>query len=902
MSKTKSKKNKPIYWKNQEPPKAGEVFTDPLFPPTVNSLLGLDSSGNPIDIETYNAKKHKIETDKISFFRAKEVLGDDYSLFGEEIEIDDVKQGNLGDCYFLTAVSNLCKFPDKVKQMFKQSSKNEKGFYEIEFYIGSIKQIVIVDDYFPTFKKIKEIAYAQPNKNKIWVMLLEKAWAKINGGYMNIISGRCFQALEFLVGRGSLFYNLANREGDDLINLKRKIIRDIQLSDKNNCLISCQTIDDESIDKVGLITHHAYSILDFCRIKTAEEKNVFLFKIRNPWAFKEWNGDWSDQSQLWDQKTKSQVHIEDKDDGIFYMNDVDFFKYFQSVEICYLFLESEEAVYEIEGEDNIKNGCVFIVETKQDGYLNVSVPKENPRIHRNIKGKNLPTFISIVKYDPSAKDRFKLFSNYNGIFEHQGDCTLNLRIAKGNYLIYVYRDFDHAEYQAEKKIYVKILCSCKFKHAQMSYDERDKGFPLLQNIIIQAAYEEYNYDVDSEKDLYMISSQINGNGIGYLMRYYSTPGYFYKFTGGIEGNINYVVISPYLDRNTKNFNKIVPSGKYFVCLGIRTSPEVSKFSIDKSCKLSSQDSVLDFDYYNNDIDLTLYTDFNNSINSPNYKEKKKKILEKEKKEYYTDTTGAKIEYKSLEELEKEYGDYIKLFDDIEIEIEDYDRYNKSHLKWGIVKNEYTIFIGQFSGEVRHGKGLYINPKNIFVGQFKNHWQFGKGYTYNNHFQKLFYYRYENGVPNGNPVIFEEELNELELKNQIKEEELKQEKERLKKYKEEQETLIKKKEKDFAKTKDEETKTQIEELKNQLKKVIDDQQKLENDINKNIKEKKMISEEKERIRQKKEQKEKEKLEKERKEENFGVQIFYPEYLQKETDFIKPKKIEGADCVSCGCNIV
>ena len=279
--------------------------------------------------------------------------------------------------------------------MFKQSSKNDKGFYEIECFLDGKKQIVIVDDYFPSLKDSKTIAYAKSIKNQIWVLLLEKAWAKVNGGYMNIISGDPSEALQFLVGRGSLIYNLKNAEGDDLINLKRKIIRDIQLSDKKNCVISCSTIKDESIDKVGLIAHHAYSILEFCRIRTAEEKNVFLFKLRNPWAKKEWNGDWSDQSPLWDEKTKSQIHIEDKDDGIFYMNDVDFFKYFDSVEIWYLFLYSEEAIYEIEG-DNVKNGCVFIIETKEDAYLDVSVPKENARIHKNIKGKKLPTFISIV--------------------------------------------------------------------------------------------------------------------------------------------------------------------------------------------------------------------------------------------------------------------------------------------------------------------------------------------------------------------------------------------------------------------------------------------------------------------------------------------------------------------------
>ena len=65
------------YWKNQEPPKYGQDYTDPLFPPNKNSLLGLDSSGNPIDPKTYEAKSKSIDTDKIGFFRPKEIFGDD---------------------------------------------------------------------------------------------------------------------------------------------------------------------------------------------------------------------------------------------------------------------------------------------------------------------------------------------------------------------------------------------------------------------------------------------------------------------------------------------------------------------------------------------------------------------------------------------------------------------------------------------------------------------------------------------------------------------------------------------------------------------------------------------------------------------------------------------------------
>ena len=82
-----------LYYKNQEPPKLDEVFTDPLFPPTDNSLFGLDSSGNSIDNEAHKEKAEEIKELKekdIGFFRAKDILGNDYSLFSEQIEINDV--------------------------------------------------------------------------------------------------------------------------------------------------------------------------------------------------------------------------------------------------------------------------------------------------------------------------------------------------------------------------------------------------------------------------------------------------------------------------------------------------------------------------------------------------------------------------------------------------------------------------------------------------------------------------------------------------------------------------------------------------------------------------------------------------------------------------------------------
>ena len=140
----------------------------------------------------------------------------------------------------------------------------------------------------------------------------------------------------------------------------------------------------------------------------------------------------------------------------------------------------------------------------------------------------------------------------------------------------------------------------------------------------------------------------------------------------------------------------------------------------------------------------------------------------------------------MEELEKEYGNYLKLLDEIKI------KDPIDNLKWGIVKSEYNIFIGQFRGKLRSGKGLFITPNNIFAGEFRGHWQNGKGYTYNKNFQKLFYCIYQDCASVKGPVSFEEELEQIEMGKKEEEKKLKEEQERLLKLKEEKEALLKRK--------------------------------------------------------------------------------------------------------------
>ena len=166
------------YWKDQKPPAPGTLFTDPLFPPNRNSLLGLDSNGKAIDQKAYQDHLDFVkQTDNYIFARPSEIFGSDYKLFSGKIEVNDIIQGALGDCYFLTAIANLTRFPGIIfKKIFRTQQVNKNGYYELVFRIDGIPRIVIIDDYIPVYKTTKKPCFAFPNGNELWVMLLEKAW------------------------------------------------------------------------------------------------------------------------------------------------------------------------------------------------------------------------------------------------------------------------------------------------------------------------------------------------------------------------------------------------------------------------------------------------------------------------------------------------------------------------------------------------------------------------------------------------------------------------------------------------------------------------------------------------------------------------------------------------------
>ena len=764
------------YYKDQKPNQTGNKYTDDLFPPNEKSLLGLDSNGTPIDQEAYNkAIGGLINKDNIEFKRASEIYTERYVLIADNMQMDDIVPGEIDDTYFLFSVQNLCKNPGNINKLFVKGGQffNPDGYYELLLFINGQPQIVIVDDYLPVKKGTNELifAHSKPEKNEIWISLLEKAWAKVNGGYANIIGGTPMEALDFLTGFSSLSYDTENKDNDDLNEYKIEIVKQLQDCDIENSIISCTTSTNVDVSGVGLNSGYTYNLLAIYQVQDKEGKNVYLFKLRNPWSKGEWNGDWSDKSSSWDDKLKTQVGFINKEDGIFFMSDNDFFKFFKHVEICYLLYDAKMNKLTITGEEKNKNGIVHNIVIKGDGFLSVAVLRKSWRLNRELKDKMMPTHISVVRYDPDFTDRYKCFSDYTGNFESYTSCALNTPVKKGNYLIYIYRDLDHSEFTPDDALDIKLICTQEYECQQMSYDERDKGFPLLQNIILQAEFRENNYDPEKAEDFDLNSNQIRGNGIGHVIYYISTPGNFLSYTGSTKKVANYIMLNPYLNAKTTKFNHVIAAGKYLVLLGLLTSTRTN-YSFACFSKAYTTSKTMKEVHNSNDIDLKLYTDINNNIKNENkIIEIKTQSLEKAKNEKYYDVGNEPQQTKTLEELKNEYKQYMPMLDDVPGDE------NDSSLKWVVIKGEYVIYIGQVNNQgKRTGKGILINPNNAFAGEFKQDLPNGKGYIYNGKNERQYYDTYVNGLPQGDRVTAEEEAEikkaEEEERKRIEEEERK----------------------------------------------------------------------------------------------------------------------------------
>jgi hypothetical protein len=284
-------------------------FYDKEFPATVKSLVGTGKADNADDSKKLN------DMQSYTFKRLSYIL-EKVEVIKGDVNPQDIYQGGLGNCYFLSALASVAEFPNRIKRNLLQVKESPKGAYCVALCITGAWIPYVIDDIFPV-RPDGMLPFCYTENHEIWAMLFEKAYAKAYGAYWHIGSGgMSANALKDLTGAPCHYIDL-NEEAEEATALDNLV-----QADKKNFIIACGSRGSgEHKNPLGIISGHAYTLAGCYDIG-----GTTLLKLRNPWGKGEWKGDWGDNSNLWTPQLKNQVGWTSEDDGTFYMTYQDFRK------------------------------------------------------------------------------------------------------------------------------------------------------------------------------------------------------------------------------------------------------------------------------------------------------------------------------------------------------------------------------------------------------------------------------------------------------------------------------------------------------------------------------------------------------------------------------------------------
>jgi len=293
---------------------SSQKFSDEEFIPKPQAILG----------PTYS---------KYHLRRASDLYRE-VSIVPEEISPNDIEEGLLKDGYFLSAVAALAEEPSLIQRLFLTEESNKVGLYAIWLCDSGTWKPILLDEYIPCNERSGSYfpIFAQSTNDDLWISLLEKAYAKIYGSYVNIEGGSCQHALRDLTG--APVEELRDETDIDKIwdFISDSLSKEYFLCCSND---STQTIQGQETQKEGSDNSYAYTVLDAREVETKRGLER-LIMIRNTWKNFEWKGEWSNHSDLWTERLREELNYteEDAQNGLFWIKLEDYEAYFPVTWVC----------------------------------------------------------------------------------------------------------------------------------------------------------------------------------------------------------------------------------------------------------------------------------------------------------------------------------------------------------------------------------------------------------------------------------------------------------------------------------------------------------------------------------------------------------------------------------------
>ena len=714
-------------FKNQKKPKDNEPWKDDIFPPNDNSLLGKNEKGEFLDV---NEGKYKmIQNLEIEWKRISEIIPKPV-IFEGIMNIDNIRFGRLSYIYFYSVLSALSQFPSLFNKIILTKEYNPNGFYKLLLYIDGEFQIVYIDDYFPCINNSNILYFIKPSNFEFWAILIEKAWAKVNGGYQNIINS--WPADLFRALTGSNCEEIIHEEltSDELFN-------ELNYSDKNYGFCISLTHSNKDVLRKGLLNHHMYILTETEKIDMGKNLFLYLCKFRDPTGESNWIGDWNEKSELWNEKIRKKINKNKLNlkKGEFWICIEDVKKYFIRSDICHMIYDGFSKYFEFK-EKEILSPKVFNFYLQEEGMVSISIYEKDWHFHRELRYINHPTSLIISEYDIKNNSIKNVITKY----ESNNNVEINKKLKKGYYLVWAYKTFDKNEKIGVDEMKIKFCSDAKIS---IKFKGNDDNFQLIRNIIYQIIKEKNKDQIKNNEIFYEAENSFLKSGLGYYLCINPLDNIYQEWkvdSSSIEG---YLLLPPF---NNINFDLIVGSNEYKIILGIK------KRKLDDHCFNLNIEVKQKENNTKNQIELL---EKNSDVSSFFSKDNKYFLIINENPTFSYEEMKKITKYPTFDHWQLFLEKYRLNYPFIINELQNLKSIDNEKLDLIKIETNNNIYIGEADYIIRNGRGAMIfkGEGTYYVGYWDNGRQYKKGKVFDKKNNLIYDGEYKNGVKEGIGVLY-----------------------------------------------------------------------------------------------------------------------------------------------------
>ena len=357
----------------------------------------------------------------------------------KEPEPNDIRQGLIPCNHLDSALSALAEKYNLIKRIFKTEYYSENGIYQIKLCVNGEWTTVVIDDYFPCIPLSSPLV-TRSQSNELWILILEKALAKVFDCYYNLTCINISEFLLTLTGCPSFTYNIENIQGEEkkeifnkiknyVVEKKYLVIAISKMPEIDNNNVDGENEDDNSLT----VPNFGYTIID---IKTKYRPNLIV--LRKVW---------------YDEKKEANIEnylnnlineypsmISEINDSTLQLTLKDFLKEFSSLAVC--FTKNWEEVHLrgkfIKIDNNIDNNQVlskwyYTTSLEKQTNLIISLFQDEDKFKENDSRKQLLDIsISVLKFDLN-KAEISHIQTYD--FSLTSNLQLELNLPAGQYII-----------------------------------------------------------------------------------------------------------------------------------------------------------------------------------------------------------------------------------------------------------------------------------------------------------------------------------------------------------------------------------------------------------------------------------------------------------------------------------